>query len=161
MTPNQTQIRDAHEKVLFLGLALNLLLPAVVLAAGFLVRQVVFGGGALVVDDPSRVMFYVLLFVAASEIAVALFLKKIMLKPLPVTGEPADNVPTTTFVVSRYLVVFNLAAACSIYGFVWFMLGGTVAEFVLFAVIGLIIFRLVRPSKEFFYSLFGVRPAIE
>jgi hypothetical protein len=161
MTPNSTQIRDAHIKVMYLGLVLCLLLPIAVVGAGYLVRQYIQGGDPPAPDSQSQVIFYALLFVAVSELPVALLIKKQMLKPLPTKGTPPESVPTTAFVISRYLVIFNLAAACSIYGFVWFFLGGTFGEFVLFAVIGLIIFRLVRPSQEFFYSLFGVRPATE
>ena len=161
MTPNSTQIGEAHLKVMYLGLVLCLLLPIVVVGAGYLVRQFVQGGAPPEPDSQSRILFYALLFVAVSELPVALFLKKQMLKPLPTSGAPPENAPTRAYIISRYLVIFNLAAACSIYGFVWFFLGGTFGEFVLFAVIGLVIFRLVRPSREFFYSLFGVRPAIE
>jgi hypothetical protein len=161
MTPNPTQIGEAHMKVMFLGLVLCLLLPIAIGGAGFLVRHFVQGGEPPAPESQSRIFFYALLFVAVSELPVALFLKKQMLKPLPTTGVPPENAPTTAYIISRYLVIFNLAAACSLYGFVWFFLGGTFGEFVLFAVIGLIIFRLVRPSREYFYSLFGVRPAIE
>jgi len=161
MTPNSTQIRDAHMKVMYLGLVLCLLLPMVVVGAGYLVRQFIQAGEPPTPDSQARIFFYALLFVAVTELPVALLIKKRMLKPLSTTGPPPENAPTTAHIISRYLVIFNLAAACSIYGFVWFFLGGTFGEFALFAVIGLIIFRLVRPSQEFFYSLFGVRPAME
>lgn len=156
--PTQMQIREALVRVMYIGLALSLGLAMVFLLVGFLLRQ----GGAMEAAAPTRenrVMFYALLFVAVSEVPLALFLKKIFLKPLAESGGAA--VPTTSFIQSRYLVLFNLAAACPCYGFVWYLMGGTLPEFALFAVIGLLIFRLVRPSAEFFFSLFGVRPAIE
>ena len=143
---------------MYLGLALSLGSAVVFLLVGYLLRH----GGVVEAAEPTResqVMFYSLLFVAVSEVPLALFLKKTFLKPIK--GSEGVPIPTTNFIQSRYLVLFNLAAACSCYGFVWYLLGGTLPEFALFAVIGLIIFRLVRPSAEFFFSLFGVRPAIE
>lgn len=157
--PNSTQIRETHLKVIYLGMALTLGLSAALLLVGYFLRQNVAADGTTA--EPQRIFLYALLAVALSELPVALFMKKLMLKPLPESGTGGAAIPTTSYVLSRYMVLFNLAAACPVYGFVWYFLGGTLPEFVLFAVIGLIIFRLVRPQAEFFYSLFGVRPAIE
>ena len=156
--PNTTQIQQTQMKVMYLGLAYTLGLPLVLFAVAAVVRP--DGGTSGGEPWSNRVMFYALLAVALMEIPTALFLKKVMLKPLP-TSEPGQPIPTTGFVFSRYLIIFNLAAACSVYGLVWHILGGTLAEFALFALIGLVIFRLTRPTTEFFFSLFGVRPAIE
>jgi hypothetical protein len=156
--PNSTQIRAAHVKVIYAGMALTLGFPAMLLLVGHLLRQ-----GAAPPDPaagPQRVLFYALLAVALSEIPAALIVKKVLLKPLAASDSPAA-VPTTSTVFSRYLILFNLAAACPVYGLVWYLLGGELPEFVLFAVVGLVIFRLVRPSTEFFHSLFGAHPAIE
>ena len=158
--PNQTQIREAHMKIMYLGLLFNLVVPAVILAAGLAFRKFVQGGDFEGTANAQRFLLYALLAVAVSEVPVALFIKKQMLKPLPIGGATGPA-PTVDFVISRYIVLFSLAVAPSIYGFVWFMLGGSLPEFVLFALVSLIIFRLVRPSAEFFYSLFGVRPAVE
>lgn len=157
-SPNSTQIRETQVRVMYLGLALTLGVTVLLLMVGYFLRQ----GRAVdeVTAAPQRMLFYALLAVALSEVPAALFMKKFMLKPLA-ASDAGVQVPTTDYVFSRYLVLFNLAAACPVYGFVWYILGGTLPEFALFAVIGLIIFRLVRPSTEFFYSLFGTRPAIE
>lgn len=154
VVPNQSQIRQCLLKVVYLGLAMTIGLPLVLLLVGFVIRQ----ASGESVDAPQRIFLYALMAVAVAEIPAALFIRKTLLKPLPETGGTA---PTTAYVFSRYLVIFNLAGACSFYGMVWYLLGGTLPEFALFAVIGLVIFRLVRPSTEFFFSLFGVRPAIE
>ena len=159
--PNHTQLREAHMKTIYMGLILNMLLPIVVILAGLGVRHFVQGGAAEPVTDQTRIIFYALLFVAVSEIGVTIFLKKLFLKPLSTTEAPPASIPTIAFIQSRYLILFNLAFAPTIYGFVWYFLGGELQEFVLFAVISLIIFRLVRPSADFFYSLFGARPAVE
>lgn len=156
--PNATQIQQTHVKIIYLGLAYTIGVPLVLFAAAALIRP--YGGSSGDEQLSSRVMFYALLAVALMEIPTALYLKKLLLKPLS-TSEPDQAIPTTGYVFSRYLIIFNLAAACSVYGFVWQFLGGTLSEFALFAVIGLVIFRLTRPSTEFFFSLFGVRPAVE
>ena len=156
--PNSTQIRNAHVKVMYAGMALTLGFPAVLLLVGHLLRPDAAPADQTAV--PGRVLFYALLAVALAEIPAALIVKKVLLRPLTEALPPAA-VPTVSTVFSRYLVLFNLAAACPVYGLVWYLLGGTMPEFVLFAVVGLLIFRLVRPSTEFFYSLFGARPAIE
>ena len=156
--PSREQIQQTQMKVMYLGLAMALGLPLILMAVGYFIRQ--SGSLAEGSASPERLFFYALLAVAISEIPAALFLKKAMLKPLS-PSDTGQAVPSTDYVFSRYLVIFNLSAACPVYGLVWYLLGGTLPEFALFAVIGLIIFRLTRPSTEFFYSLFGVRPAIE
>lgn len=157
--PNTTQIRETHLKVMYLGMALSLGIPTLLLVLGYFLRT--SSGLGDTVAEPNRMLFYALLVVACSELPAALIMKKTLLKPLPDSQAQSASIPTTDYVFSRYLVLFSLAAACPVYGLVWYLMGGTMPEFVLFAVIGLIIFRLSRPSTEFFFSLFGVRPAIE
>ena len=150
--PNSTQIRETHLKVMYLGIALSLGVPALLLLLGYFLRASGSLGGT--VAEPNRMLFYALLIVACSELPAALIMKKTLLKPLTDLQAGSASIPTTDYVFSRYLVLFSLAAACPVYGLVWYLMGGTMPEFALFAVLGLIIFRLSRPSTDFFFSLF-------
>jgi hypothetical protein len=158
--PNPTQLREGHMRAMMLGLVLNLLLPAVIVAIGYFLRRIMDAESETAIMDPEslQILFFALLLVAVSEIPVVLFLKKLLLKPLPSNQAADADVPSVTFVISRFVLLYAVALSPSIYGLVYYLLGGEFRFFVLFGVISLLIFRLARPSQEFFYSLFGVRP---
>lgn len=157
---NQSQLREAHMRVIYLGLVLNLLLPVVVVVAGYFIRQMMNSGGEAwgASPDTLRILFWALLMVAASEVGVALFLRKTMLKANMCPADKSDPQTDIPLVQSRFVVLFALALSPSFYGLVVYLLGAEFREFVLFAVVSLVIYRLVRPGQEFFYALFGARP---
>jgi len=157
---NQSQLREAHMRIIYLGLVLNLLMPIVIVVAGYFIRQTMNSGGQSwgAAPDTVRILFWALLAVALSEVGVTLFLRKTLLQPNMRPAETSDPQTDIPHVQSRYIVLFALALSPAFYGLVLYLLGGEFREFVLFAVISLVIYRLVRPGQDFFYALFGARP---
>jgi hypothetical protein len=158
MTPNQTQLREAHVRVVYLGLVTNLFVPILFLLGGYGVRRMM--GTTEVATDAQTlwILFLVFLALAIVEIPVVFLLRKHLIPPFSGSTRPDVEPPSIISVQARYLVLFAVALSPTVYGFIYYLLGGSFREFVLFAVISLIIFRLVRPSQTYFLSIFGVRP---
>jgi len=156
---NHTQLREVHIRAVYLGLILNLLLPAVVVIAGYAIRRAMYADEVPWASAPGTltILFWVLLCVALSEIPVALLLRKLLLTANMCSMEKDDPQAAIMKVQSRYIVLYALALSPTFYGLVLYLLGGAMREFVLFAVVSLVIYRLVRPGQEFFYALFGVQ----
>jgi hypothetical protein len=161
MTPNTTQIREAHMRTIYLGLIFNLLLPIVLLVVGVAIKRtmVTGGGGWAVSAETLRILFWALLAVGVSELGAAVYLKKILLKPDMPELREREASAAVSFVLSRYVVLFAVALSPAIYGFVYYLMGGTFQHFVLFGLISLVIYRIVRPTQESFFALFGVTPS--
>jgi hypothetical protein len=158
MTPNPTQVREAHMRIIYLGLVINLFVPILFLLAGYGVRRMM--GDTVVATDTQTlwILFIVFIALAVLEIPVVFLLRKHLIPPFSDTARPGVEPPSIISVQARYLVLFAVALSPALYGFIYYLLGGSFREFVLFAVISLIIFRLVRPSQTYFLSIFGVRP---
>jgi len=161
MTPNQAQLREAHMRAIQLGLAMNLLAPVLIFVAGVWMQKAMAGSEMPATMDATtlRVLFWAFLVVSAGDLAAVLFIRKRFLQPRMkeiVEREPAAAIG---LVLSRYIVMYAIALSPSVLGLVYYMLGGSVEDFVLFGVLTLLIYRLVRPKQEFFYSLFGASAA--
>jgi len=154
MVPNSKQLSEGHMRVTKLGLILNLVVPALIVLGGIGLRNVM-EFGAMVDEASLQAVFWALVVVAAGDLGAVMFLKTKMLRPPMPELEGKEPVAAVEFVVMRYLVIFVIALSPAVMGLVYFMLGGTVEDFVLFGVISLLIYRLVRPKREFFDSLFG------
>jgi len=156
------EIRKSHMQMVFKGLIMNLLIPGVLVIAGVALRNIMFSGDVdqVIKDEKDlQVFFYALMFVAVMDVPVVLFLKKTLLKPLDLAaGSETTEVPTPSKIAAQYTILYNLSMAASVWGFIYYMLGGAFEYFILFALISLITFRLIRPSAVFYYSLFGERP---
>lgn len=156
------EIRKSHMQIVLKGLIMNLLIPAVLVGAGVALRNIMFSGDTdqiIKTEEDIQVFFYALMFVAIMDIPVVLFLKKILLKPLDLAaGSESTEVPTLSKIAAQYTILYNFSMAASVWGFIYYLLGGTIEYFILFALISLLTFRLIRPSNEFYYSLFGERP---
>ncbi len=156
------EIRKSHMQMVLKGLIMSLVIPGLLVGAGMALRNIMFSGDVDQViksDKDLQVFFYALMFVAIMDVPVVLFLKKTLLKPLDLAaGSESAEVPTLSKIAAQYTILYYLSMAASIWGFIYYMLGGTIEYFILFALISLLTFRLIRPSAEFYYSLFGERP---
>jgi hypothetical protein len=161
MTPNMTQIREAHMRAIYLGLIFNLLTPIALLVLGFLIKRamVTGGGGWAVTAETLQILFWTLLVVGLSELGVALYLKKILFRPGMPELREREPQAAVRFLLSRFVVLFALAMTPAVYGFVYYLMGGTFQHFVLFGLISLVIYRIVRPTQESFFALFGLSPS--
>ena len=160
MRQDREDVRQSHIKVVFMGLVMNLLIPGILVAAGVALRNVMGSGDThqIMGSVQLQTLFNALMFVSLSQVPIIFILKKKILKPLSeASGSDPANVPTLSQILSRYTILYMISMSSSVYGFIYYMLGGQFEFFILFALISLLTFRLIRPSAAFYYSLFGER----
>lgn len=161
MRQDPEDIRKSHMQMVLKGLILNLLVPGILVGAGVALRKIMGSGDVdqiIKSDRDLQFFLYALMFVALMVVPIVFFLKKKLLKPLDLAaGSESTTVPTTSQIATKYTILYYLSMAASIWGFIYYLLGGQFQYFILFALISLITFRLIRPSAEFYYSLYGER----
>ena len=134
-----------HTKLLYLGLLLDVLVPAVLFSLGLFLRSQ--GVGARSVEGLD-VLLWILLAVSAGETLAIYLLKKKILFAQNMPKARGQNVFLEQMLLRSALILFSLSLSPAIYGFIYFLLGGTVERFVLFIAITLLCFLLFKPKLE-------------
>ncbi len=106
-----------------------------------------------------KLFFWVLILVSASEI-LALYIVKKNLLANAVKRNVVSSIrnPIQNLIFKFSIIIFALCLAPTIYGLVYFLLGGSMEEFVLFMAITLLSFRIFRPKLEDLKKFEGQRP---
>jgi len=101
-----------------------------------------------------RILGYALLAVAVVELLIVAVLKRRWLTPGNIRFSPAGSFPRfATQVMILYIILYVVALSPAVYGFLFFMLGGTQDMFVLMCCLTLIGYMLIRPRPEFIARL--------
>lgn len=144
-TTKNIDLDQIHTKLLYLGLFLDVLVPAVLLSLGFFLKS----KGIVVRSFTGLdVLLWFLLAVSGGEVlAIYLIKKRVLFAPnMPRAKEEG------VFLEQRFLrsalILFSLSLTPAIYGFVYYLLGGMVERFVLFIAITLFCFLLFKPKLE-------------
>jgi len=98
----------------------------------------------------------ILLAVSLADLAVIYVVKKRLLKgtfsSVKATESPSQFLPARTTIhvtgMSFAVVTYALALAPSIYGLVYFLLGGSLNWFILFVAVTMLGFLLFKPKEE-------------
>jgi hypothetical protein len=143
-------VERMHSKLFNLGLLMNLLAPAVVIFVGVLVRAGLVAGAP---RTDVGIFFWVLLAVALSEIPVIYLVKRKLLLGNKGPSQVGRGPTTEQRLLQWGIVTFSLGLGPSIYGLVYYILGGTFERFVLFAAITLFCFLVFKPKQEEISSL--------
>lgn len=142
-------LADLHEVILKRGLAINLLMPLILLGIGYVLREAgIVRDTPLLDDEMHRLLLYILGAIAIGELAMAVYLKKRILNASQFLGTGGSFPVFAERCRSKTILIFLIAASPAIYGFVLFVLGGTIEQFVFFLLISLVGFRLTRPGKD-------------
>ncbi len=151
-------LEKIHTHMLYLGLVLNLAIPLGLLAIGFLLRKNGVG------DHPVpnlKLFFWVLIFLSVSEVLAIHFFKKSFFakfsKKSQLTISPSLIQKS---ILTFSIIIFSLSLVPSIYGLVYFLLGGSFEEFILFIIITFLGFRIFKPNLEEMKKLQGLATAI-
>jgi hypothetical protein len=138
-------VERIHSKLFNLGLLLNVLAPAVLIFVGAFLRA----SGVSISPGPNlRIFFWVLIAVALSEIPAIYIVKKNFLAGSRVYQKGGRNLTAEQALIRSGVIVFSLALTPAIYGFVFYLLGGSLERFVLFAAITLFCFLVFKPKQE-------------
>ena len=139
--------------MLYLGLVLNLALPLGFLVVGLLLRK----NGAGANPTPNlKLFFWVLIFISVSGLlAIFIFKKSFFAKFSKKSMGAISQIPVQKSILTFSIVIFALCLAPSIYGFIYFLLGGKVEEFLVFIAVTFLGFRIFRPNLEEIKQLTG------
>ena len=132
-----------HSKLLNLGLVLNVLAPVILVAAGVFLKARGVSGNP---GTDLRIFLWVLIVVALSEIPVIYIIKRNSLSGGKAFQKSRGHVTAEQILLQLGMIIFSLALAPTIYGLVYYLLGGTLEKFVLFAAITLFCFLVFKPK---------------
>jgi hypothetical protein len=134
-----------HTKLLNLGLLLNVFVPAILFALGIFLRS--RGVGTKPVEGLNMLLWVLLTMSAAEILTIYLFKKKILFAQ-KVPQSKKENISAERIFFTSGLILFSLSLSPAIYGFIYFLLGGTEERFVIFIGITLLCFLLFKPKLE-------------
>lgn len=144
-TGSPVEIERIHSRLFNLGLLMNVLAPVLIIIIGTLLKV---SGVSISGNTDLNLFFWVLLAVAISEIPAIHIVRKSLLsvRKNAITGSVSL---TPEQVLMRWgMITFSMALAPSIYGLVYYLLGGPLERFVLFAAITLFCFLVFKPKEE-------------
>lgn len=161
MHQNKTELLEkTHIRLLYLGILINIFAPLIIFFIAFFLRGRLFQVQGI---DKIDLLFYVLLILSMGEIG-AIFIfrkrfwqsfiqKKVGHPPLAdslVQSETASN--PKLFIEQKILsfgiVTYALCLTPTLYGLVYYLLGGNWERFALFVAITLLSFQLFKPRQE-------------
>jgi hypothetical protein len=140
-----TDIEKIHSRLFNLGLVLNVFTPMVLIVLGGLVMTRGIDVGTM---KDLELFFWVLIAVALSEIPAIYLVKKTLLSRGKPSMRESESVTAEQTLYRVGIIIFSLSLAPSIYGLVYYLLGGTFERFVLFAALTLFCFILFKPKLE-------------
>lgn len=150
-------LEKIHAKILKLGLAIDIFLPLVIFFLAVYLRDRLIQVQTIKDLD---LFFYVLLVVCLTEVGAIFIIKRkfsarFMQKNLGQGFSPAQEVPNVNTrqpfdrnLLSFATVIFVLCFSPTIYGLVYYLLGGTWEHFALFVAITFLLFQLFKPKME-------------
>ncbi|MCJ7459818.1 MAG: hypothetical protein MUP17_12640 [candidate division Zixibacteria bacterium] len=150
-------LEKMHTKILQLGMVMDIFLPLVIFFLAVYLRDRLIQVQTVKNLD---LFFYVLLAVSLSEVVAIFIIKRqfsarFMQKNVGQGFSPAQEGPDVNTrqpfdrnLLSFGTVIFALCFSPTIYGLVYYLLGGTWEHFALFVAITFIFFQLFKPKME-------------
>ena len=145
-------IDSFHTKIIYLGLLLNVFVPALFLITGIFLRN---QGIMTAPAESLRIFLVVLLIVSGGEVAAIFVLKKKFLFGQGMIKSNLSSQSPEQAAFKSSLIIFALDLSPTIYGLVYYLLGGTIEWFVIFIAITLLSFQLFKPKVDEVKSLLG------
>jgi hypothetical protein len=134
-----------HSRLFNLGLLMNVFAPVMLIVVGGLLRA---QGVTLTGNTELQTLFWALLAVAISEIPAIYLVRRILLRGGRVSARAGAQPSAERTLIQWGIITFSLALAPSIYGLIYYLLGGSLERFVLFAAITLFCFLVFKPKEE-------------
>ncbi|PKK81996.1 MAG: hypothetical protein CVT49_15945 [candidate division Zixibacteria bacterium HGW-Zixibacteria-1] len=135
-------------KPVYIGLFMNILVPAILLGIVYYIDKN-GGQGRGLTSDTYNIMFWALCVVAISEGAMAFILRqKFFFSPMAVSKETLEDDLVRGF-MNASIICYAFTSAIAIYGLILFFMGGTFETMVLFVLISMIAYQFIRPRYGF------------
>ena len=142
-----------HLRLIYMGLFMNLIAPLSLLGIGFILRHSAFLGEQHL--DVELIMFILLGVSLIGLIVIWFFKKRWLASPESLKMKRVEQIESSLAKVTSEktgltfaLVIYSLCLSPSIYGFVGFLLGGSLSWFILFMAMTLAGFLLFKPKEE-------------
>jgi len=137
---------SVHFKTIYLGIIMNVFVPALLVILGIFLRNRGIGTSPI---KSLNLMLIILFIVSATEVFFVFFFRKKFFSGGNQQKEKASIKTGTEDDFTRYsLIIYSMCLSPTIYGFVYYLLGGTLQWFVIFACVTLICFRFFKPGLE-------------
>ena len=139
-------LESVHFKAIYLGIIMNVFVPALLVILGLFLRSKGVGENPIKTLD---LLLIVLMVVSVTEVFFVFFFRKKFFLGGNQQKEKASIKTGTQDDFTRYsLIIYSMCLSPTIYGFVYYLLGGTLQWFVIFVCFTLICFRFFKPGLE-------------
>jgi len=160
---NQNKIESIEKiylRILHLGILLDIFAPLVVFFSALLLRERLIPIKSI---KELNLLFYVLLIISLLEIAAIFIFRKYLWEPFvrrklghpPLADSLAQNksgpdpqLSIEQNLISFGIVIYALCFSPSLYGLIYYLLGGTWEHFAIFVAITFLSFQLFKPKQE-------------
>ncbi len=135
-------------KPLYMGLLINIFIPVLILGIAYYLESERAVEARMSADD-LNIFFWALAAVAIVDGGIAIILKqKRFFAPMIKSKETfADDFAAGAYRIS--ILCYALTSSISLYGLVFYVLGGTLAHLFFFVFVSFIAFQLIRPRLGF------------
>ncbi len=155
MIPTQVNLMGVLARVTYLGLFMNVIIPATVLVILLLLRGDATGvAGPLWGTEPQgKLFFFALLAVTLGEFAAtSIIRRKLPEKALgPIEGPPEEQFAKSALAFS--IIIYSMNLSYTVYGVVLVILGMRLEVLMLFAALTMIAYQIFRPREAFLEKL--------
>jgi hypothetical protein len=141
-------IDQLHSRLLYLGLVMDVLIPMILLFIGAFLKSRGVGAN---VGDSLKILFFALIIAGASDIPVVYIIKKSFLSARTqktYQKEKYGEMEVESVLFRWGILIFSLSLSPTIYGLVYYFLGGTFERFVLFVAITMFCFLIFKPKLD-------------
>jgi hypothetical protein len=139
-------LESVHFRVVYLGIIMNVFVPALLVILGIFLRSKGIGTSPI---KNLNLMLIILLIVSATEVIFVFFFRKKFFMDGNQQKEKASIRTGTEDDLTRYsIIIYSMCLSPTIYGFVYYLLGGTLQWFIIFVLITFICFRFFKPGLE-------------
>lgn len=142
---SHVDVDRVHSRLLNLGLLLNVLAPVILISVGAFLKTRGISGSP---GTDLRIFFWALIVVALSEIPVIYIIRRSFLSGSKAFQKSRRHATTEQSLLQWGMIIFSLSLAPTIYGLIYYLLGGSLERFVLFAAITLFCFLVFKPKLE-------------
>ena len=142
---NHVDIDRLHSRLLHLGLIMSVVVPMILLALGVFLKS---RGISINTGASLKFYFFGLIIVAAGDIPIIYLVKRSSLTGRKTFHESHPQVSAERLLFQWCILIFSISLSPSIYGMVYYLLGGAFDRFVLFTAITLLCFMLFKPKDK-------------
>ena len=134
-----------HTKLLYLGLVMNVFIPVLFLFLGIFLRSQGLNGH---LQNGLNMLFGVLMALSLCEIPILYLVRKKTLSARTAYRQSHPQADADQLLFQWAAVIFCLAFSPTVYGLVYFFLGGMPERFVLLVAVTLVCFMLFKPKSD-------------